>query len=105
MTIKSVASSGIQEPGKKLIVCDVCGAFLVLNDAESRVDAHLQGRTHQGFQLIRDKIDELIEKQEKREAAGPSRSRSRSRSRRKSKKSRRSRSRSRSRSRKKRKRN
>ena len=32
-----------------MTVCEVCGAFLVLNDAEIRVDAHLRGRTHQGM--------------------------------------------------------
>jgi len=99
ITIKAFAAQAAgQEPGKKLIVCDVCGAFLVLNDAESRVDAHLQGRTHQGFQLIRDKIEELMEKQDKAANQSGDGSRSRSRSKKRRKKSRRSRSRSRSRS-------
>jgi len=77
----------IQE-GKKMTVCEVCGAFLVVNDAEIRVDAHLRGRTHQGFQMIRDKIDEILEKQEERRKRSRSRSKSRSRSRRHKKKKR-----------------
>lgn len=85
--IKSGTNAGLLSQlsdGKKLTVCDICGAFLVLNDAESRVDAHLRGRTHQGFQMIREKIAELSEKQEKRRERSrtPKRSRSRSRSRR-----------------------
>lgn len=104
-TLKAAAQSGMQDPSKKLSVCDVCGAFL-MNDAESRssnptTDAHLSGRTHTGFQLVRDKIDELLEKQEKRRNESRSRSRSRSRSKRRKKRSRRSsRSRSRKRSKK-----
>lgn len=75
----------IQE-GKKMTVCEVCGAFLVLNDAEIRVDAHLRGRTHQGFKMIRDKIDEIQEKQTDRRNRSRSRSRSRSKRHRKKKK-------------------
>jgi len=75
----------IQE-GRKMTVCDVCGAFLVLNDAEIRVDAHLRGRTHQGFTMVRDKIDEIMEKHTARRNRSRSRSRSRSKRHRKRKK-------------------
>jgi len=63
---------------RKMTVCEVCGAFLVLNDAEVRVDAHLRGRTHQGFKIVRDKIEEILKKQSKRRKRSRSRSRSRS---------------------------
>lgn len=72
---------------RKMTVCEVCGAFLVLNDAEVRVDAHLRGRTHQGFKMVRDKIDEILQKHKERR--NRTRSRSRSRSKRHKKRSRR----------------
>jgi len=72
--------------GKKMTVCEVCGAFLVLNDAEIRVDAHLRGRTHQGFQMIRDKIAEITNRQLERRNRTRSRSRSRSKRHKKKKK-------------------
>lgn len=74
----------IQE--RKMTVCEVCGAFLVLNDAEIRVDAHLRGRTHQGFKMVRDKIDEILEKLAARRNRSRSRSRSRSKRHRKRRK-------------------
>ncbi|KAJ1678993.1 splicing factor, partial [Spiromyces aspiralis] len=33
---------------KRLEVCDVCGALLVPNDASKRLDAHIEGKQHQG---------------------------------------------------------
>jgi len=68
--------------GKKMTVCEICGAFLVMNDIEVRVDAHLRGKTHQGFKMVREKIDEILENQAKRKTRSRSRSRSRSRRRR-----------------------
>lgn len=46
--------SGPQE--KQMIVCDVCGAFLVENDVESRVQSHLEGKQHLGYNEIREKL-------------------------------------------------
>ena len=44
---------------KHMEVCPVCGAFLVVNDTQTRVDAHLSGKQHVGYALIRDAIKEL----------------------------------------------
>jgi hypothetical protein len=44
---------------KQMQVCDICGAFLVQNDAEQRITSHLQGKQHTGFIAIRKKIEEL----------------------------------------------
>eukprot|EP01083_Nonionella_stella_P308944 1092261_1 len=41
---------------KRMVVCDICGAFLVQNEAESRVKDHLNGKQHTGFAKIRDAI-------------------------------------------------
>ena len=36
-----------------MIVCDVCGALLVANDAPQRIDEHLMGKQHMGYAQIR----------------------------------------------------
>ncbi|KAJ2712601.1 splicing factor [Coemansia spiralis] len=43
---------------KRLEVCDVCGAFLVPNDASKRLDAHKEGKQHQGYIRIQRALDE-----------------------------------------------
>lgn len=43
---------------KRLEVCDVCGAFLVPNDASKRLDAHNEGKQHQGYMRIRKALEE-----------------------------------------------
>lgn len=40
-------------------VCHVCGAFLVMNDTSNRLDAHLQGKQHTGYQKIHETYEEL----------------------------------------------
>jgi len=50
-------SSASQE--KQMEVCEVCGAFLIVGDAQSRVDDHLQGKQHVGYARIKTTIEEL----------------------------------------------
>jgi len=38
---------------KRMKVCEICGAFLVVGDTEKRMLSHLDGKQHQGFALIR----------------------------------------------------
>jgi len=38
---------------KRMKVCEVCGAFLVVGDTEKRMLSHLDGKQHQGYALIR----------------------------------------------------
>jgi hypothetical protein len=45
------ASGAMQE--KRLKVCEVCGAFLVVGDTEDRIKAHNDGKQHQGYYAIR----------------------------------------------------
>lgn len=33
-------------------VCEVCGAFLIVGDAQQRIDDHLMGKQHVGCVLI-----------------------------------------------------
>jgi hypothetical protein len=34
-------------------VCDICGAFLIVGDAQSRIDDHLMGKQHMGYARLR----------------------------------------------------
>lgn len=43
----------------KMEVCHVCGAFLVMNDTSNRLDAHLQGKQHTGYQKIHETFEEM----------------------------------------------
>ncbi|KAJ2546813.1 splicing factor [Coemansia sp. RSA 1933] len=47
---------------KRLEVCDVCGAFLVPNDASKRLDAHNEGKQHQGYIRIQKALEEYKQK-------------------------------------------
>lgn len=44
---------------KQMEVCEVCGAFLIVGDAQSRVDDHLMGKQHMGYAKIKATIEEL----------------------------------------------
>ncbi|PVU92135.1 hypothetical protein BB559_003827 [Furculomyces boomerangus] len=44
---------------KRLEVCDVCGAFLVPDDDTRRLDAHIEGKQHQGYLKIREALEEF----------------------------------------------
>jgi hypothetical protein len=46
-------------PVKQMKVCEICGSLLVVGDSIDRVQAHLEGKQHKGYQLIRETIDEL----------------------------------------------
>eukprot|EP00126_Sphaerothecum_destruens_P015890 Sdes_comp9963_c0_seq1m1519 len=56
---------------KKMEVCQVCGAFLVMNDAQQRIDAHIQGKQHLGYERVRNTLDEMEKnRSERRERKG-----------------------------------
>ena len=40
-------------------MCQVCGAFLVTNDSSDRLEAHYQGKQHQGYLKIRETLDQI----------------------------------------------
>lgn len=40
-------------------VCDICGCFLIVGDAQSRVDEHYLGKQHLGYAKIKATLDEL----------------------------------------------
>lgn len=41
-------------------VCDVCGAFLIVGDAQQRIDDHLMGKQHVGYAKLKSALDELV---------------------------------------------
>jgi len=50
---------------KQMEVCKVCGAFLIVGDAPARLDDHMQGKQHVGYQKLRGAVDEIAESREK----------------------------------------
>ncbi|KAF6140405.1 hypothetical protein GIB67_013174 [Kingdonia uniflora] len=50
---------------KKMALCEICGSFLVANDAVERTQSHVTGKQHIGFGMVRDFISEFKEAKEK----------------------------------------
>ncbi|GLT39806.1 hypothetical protein SLA2020_139760 [Shorea laevis] len=50
---------------KKMALCEVCGSFLVANDAAERTQSHVTGKQHIGFGMVRDFISEYKAAKEK----------------------------------------
>ncbi|KGN50411.1 luc7-like protein 3 [Cucumis sativus] len=50
---------------KKMALCEICGSFLVANDAAERVQSHVTGKQHVGYGMVRDFISEHKEAKEK----------------------------------------
>lgn len=50
---------------KKMALCEVCGSFLVANDAVERTQSHITGKQHIGYGMIRDFLVEYKEAKEK----------------------------------------
>ncbi|CAG9860131.1 unnamed protein product [Phyllotreta striolata] len=46
---------------KQMEVCEVCGAFLIVGDAQQRIDDHLMGKQHMGFARLKIAIEEVSE--------------------------------------------
>lgn len=45
---------------KQMEVCDVCGAFLIVGDAQQRIDDHLMGKQHVGYARLKGALQEII---------------------------------------------
>jgi len=41
-------------------VCDVCGAFLIVGDAQQRIDDHLMGKQHVGYARLKSALQEIM---------------------------------------------
>ncbi|CAB3381177.1 Hypothetical predicted protein [Cloeon dipterum] len=54
-----------QAQEKQMEVCETCGAFLIVGDAQQRIDDHLQGKQHMGYARLKDAVDEILETRRK----------------------------------------
>lgn len=43
---------------KKMALCEICGSFLVANDAAERTQSHITGKQHMGYGMVRDFLSE-----------------------------------------------
>ena len=50
-----------QQQQKAMEVCDICGAFLIVGDAQQRIDDHLMGKQHIGYARLRAAVDRVLE--------------------------------------------
>ncbi|THU61287.1 hypothetical protein C4D60_Mb07t21710 [Musa balbisiana] len=44
---------------KKMALCEICGSFLVANDAAERTQTHVSGKQHIGYGMVRDYLSEF----------------------------------------------
>eukprot|EP01090_Pellita_catalonica_P023107 TRINITY_DN927_c0_g1_i2.p1 TRINITY_DN927_c0_g1~~TRINITY_DN927_c0_g1_i2.p1 ORF type:complete len:280 (-),score=36.38 TRINITY_DN927_c0_g1_i2:360-1199(-) len=60
---ENILAGGAMKEGptqeKRLKVCEICGAFLVIGDTDRRTASHLEGKQHIGYAKIRDTIKEM----------------------------------------------
>ncbi|PJF19423.1 putative Ras-like protein Rab-18 [Paramicrosporidium saccamoebae] len=47
---------------KRMEVCPTCGAFLIVGDAQKRIEAHFEGRQHNGWARVRETLADLKRK-------------------------------------------
>ncbi|XP_076328645.1 luc7-like protein 3 isoform X4 [Tachypleus tridentatus] len=50
---------------KQMEVCEVCGAFLIVGDAQQRVDDHLMGKQHVGYARLKSAVEEILQQRVK----------------------------------------
>lgn len=44
---------------KQMEVCEVCGSFLIVNDAQARVEEHISGKQHMGYAKLRTALEDI----------------------------------------------
>ncbi|CAG9774110.1 unnamed protein product [Ceutorhynchus assimilis] len=49
------------EQEKQMEVCEVCGAFLIVGDAQQRIDDHLMGKQHMGYMRLKKALEEITD--------------------------------------------
>lgn len=53
-------------PQKAMEVCETCGAFLIVGDAQQRIDDHLMGKQHVGYARLKASVDTILEERRKK---------------------------------------
>lgn len=41
-----------------MALCEICGSFLIANDAAERTQSHVTGKQHIGYGMVRDFLEE-----------------------------------------------
>ena len=59
-SIQQPQTDQFNEPLKAMEVCTVCGALLVVGDAQQRVEEHIMGKQHSGYARIRSFVDQKV---------------------------------------------
>ncbi|XP_017012489.2 luc7-like protein 3 [Drosophila takahashii] len=52
-------------PEKQMKVCEICGAFLIVGDAQQRIEDHLMGKQHLGYSKLRNAVAEINDARQK----------------------------------------
>jgi len=52
-------------PPKAMEVCETCGAFLIVGDAQQRIDDHLMGKLHVGYARMRATVEQISEERKR----------------------------------------
>ncbi|XP_047323325.1 luc7-like protein 3 isoform X2 [Impatiens glandulifera] len=55
----------MQAQEKKMALCDICGSFLIANDAAERTVSHVIGKQHIGYGMVRDFLAEYKAEKDK----------------------------------------
>jgi len=62
--LRSNEVKAISSQERRMRVCEICGAFLVIGDTEKRTASHLEGKQHQGYHLIRETLKDYYKRKE-----------------------------------------
>nr|CAD1836303.1 unnamed protein product [Ananas comosus var. bracteatus] len=65
LTLQSNDKTMILPQEKKMALCEICGSFLVANDAAERTQSHVTGKQHIGYGMVRDFLNEFKAAKEK----------------------------------------
>ena len=64
-TVWHQAAEMAASQAKQMEVCDICGLFLIVGEAQQRIDDHMTGKQHMGFAKLREAIQEIRDDHEK----------------------------------------
>ncbi|ODN01625.1 Luc7-like protein 3 [Orchesella cincta] len=65
--LKSNEVSHPWNPDKAMQVCEVCGSYLIIGEAQHRLDDHIMGKQHVGFAMLRKTMDDIRKAKEIRD--------------------------------------
>lgn len=54
-------------PDKAMQVCEVCGSYLIIGEAQHRLDDHIMGKQHVGFAMLRKTMEDIKKGKELRD--------------------------------------